>query len=338
MIAIRTEEWLSIPFLPAYSVSNMGRVKRVAKGKNARPGEIRKLYYRNGYSIFTRKGKSWRVARIVVQAFIGEIPSGMQVHHKNGIRSDDRVENLEIVTPKENSIDMGKRTRAASFGGKRMAKMFPSQHTLALHFSEPSEACDRISGEHWKAIDRCPNYSVSSLGRIMRNKTGQNSTGGKILSLSPDACGYLSVSLYVGSNSGTGSKTVAVHREVARAFLFRAPGKNHVNHKNGIKRDNRLENLEYVTERENTEHAIAIGLRVRCPMASGQVPGEENPASKLKEHEVLEILASTLSVIKTAKMYGIHRNYVYKIKSGQVWSYLHRREDSNCQRPTPVST
>lgn len=97
--------------------------------------------------------------------------------------------------------------------------------------------------EIWKPIPSNPAYEASSHGRI-RSKHG-------ILRHTDNGNGYLYVSFT--PLGGTNQKK-AVHRLVAEAFL----GTNSfgVNHKNGIKSDNRIENIEYLTHRENICHAV----------------------------------------------------------------------------------
>ena len=74
--------------------------------------------------------------------------------------------------------------------------------------------------------------------------------------------GYLTVNLYDGSKPKR-SRSLLVHRVVLSAFIGPPPEKRQVNHRNMNKHDNRLANLEYVTQSENIRHADT--LRKRAP-------------------------------------------------------------------------
>ena len=105
--------------------------------------------------------------------------------------------------------------------------------------------------EIWKDIEEFPSYQASDLGRIRNKNTGF------IKNVYYDNDGYVKVTLV--KNKRSYRKTV--HRLVAEAFLGgKHPGLQ-VNHKNGIKDDNRLINLEWVTGSENVKHAYDTGLR-----------------------------------------------------------------------------
>lgn len=106
--------------------------------------------------------------------------------------------------------------------------------------------------EHWKTIDWSNGvYEVSDLGRIRRAVDGKHVKAGHILHTSMSPNGYLSSSAYLNRRSCT----IHAHREVARAFIPNPSGRKQVNHKNGIKSDNRASNLEWVTQSENMRHA-----------------------------------------------------------------------------------
>mgnify|MGYP002623309336 CR=1 FL=1 len=93
-------------------------------------------------------------------------------------------------------------------------------------------------------------YQVSTLGRIRRRHDG------KILALYSHEKGYLKVDL----EHRRARKKCRVHRLVAEAFVPNPFGYPQVNHINGIKTDNRAENLEWVTNQMNIDHAWRNGL------------------------------------------------------------------------------
>lgn len=115
--------------------------------------------------------------------------------------------------------------------------------------------------ERWKPIpgfNGC--YEVSDYGRvrsvphIMRTGISDRITSPRILSLQKCRNGYLTVSL------GRKHKHALVHRLVAAAFISEPPFPGaEINHKNGIRSDNRLSNLEWVTRCENMQLAHAAG-------------------------------------------------------------------------------
>lgn len=100
-------------------------------------------------------------------------------------------------------------------------------------------------------------YWVSNLGRVKSFKWGKE----RIRKLRKSKYGYLCVSL---SHNNT-MKTHSVHRLVLEAFVSPCPEDKVCNHKNGIKDDNKLENLEWVTVKENNHHAWNITKTARSP-------------------------------------------------------------------------
>lgn len=136
--------------------------------------------------------------------------------------------------------------------------------------------------EIWKGVFGLENrYEVSTLGRVrslpIESKFGINTKKypGCILKLLYDKKGYLFATLNLGHNV---KKRYYVHRLVARAFLPHVVGKNIVNHKNGVRDDNRVENLEWCTTSENNLHAYRV-LGRKGPAANKY--GKDNPKTRI---------------------------------------------------------
>lgn len=115
----------------------------------------------------------------------------------------------------------------------------------------------------WKIIPFEPNYEVSNLGEIRNVQTKQ------IKKLRLERNGYLRVTLYPSW------KTYNIHRIVALVFLERPSEDYVVNHKDGVKTNNNVINLEWVTESENCKHAYKNKLSKNRPKGARTLVPEE---------------------------------------------------------------
>lgn len=169
--------------------------------------------------------------------------------------------------------------------------------------------------EIWKPIAGYDGlYSVSSFGRVRRDSVGYNVPAGKILAGGKDERGYQLVNLW---KDGKGH-TLKVHKLVATMFLGIAPEGLQVNHIDGKKSNNRVENLEYVTCKENCVHANRIGLR------SG-MKGERNGFSKLSSIDVIAIrekYSLPMTTRQLADEYGVSIDNIRLIVKNRVWKHL----------------
>ena len=164
--------------------------------------------------------------------------------------------------------------------------------------------------EIWKPIVGYEgSYEVSSLGRIKSTLYAKE----RILRLQ-NRLGYKRIAL----RSGLVRKTKSVHRLVAEAFIPNLKNKPEINHKNGIKTDNRVENLMWVTAKENTIHAHSNGL---VPV----LLGEQRHNSKLKNFMVMRIklmLELGTKPKDIGRIFNVTAQAIDHIKCGRSWTHI----------------
>ncbi len=140
---------------------------------------------------------------------------------------------------------------------------------------------------------------------------------GKFLRCSLSGPGYPMANLCNGNPKE--NKMSYVHRLVAEAFIPNPKNKRDVNHKNGKKSDNRVENLEWATRPENVVHAFHV-LKVR----HADVRGEKQPMSKLSDIKIGFIRKWGMRVKHRvlAELLGVHRSTVSKAIKGDTWPHI----------------
>lgn len=181
-----------------------------------------------------------------------------------------------------------------------------NQNSDIVYHGEIKGAKEDSQCEIWIPISGYEDlYSVSNYARIKSNKIiMKTSLSGR----------YEGVTLSNGKE-----KFFNVHRLVAKAFIPNPLNKPFVNHINGDRKDNRVKNLEWVTESENTIHAFKTGLM------KGQI-GEINPRVKLTEKKVREIRfihkTGILSVKEFCSIYKVKKSTIGAIVSYTNWKHI----------------
>ncbi|MCX8976506.1 NUMOD4 motif-containing HNH endonuclease [Citrobacter portucalensis] len=111
------------------------------------------------------------------------------------------------------------------------------------------------------------------------------------------------------------NRLYSVHRLVASAFIDKPDGKDFVNHKDGDKTNNDVNNLEWCTHQENDVHAKDNGL-LNPPK------GISHPHSKLTNDDVIFIRTSELSGAELADMFSVARSAITKIRKFRAWKHV----------------
>jgi hypothetical protein len=274
---IATQEiWKKVTYpevKPVYEISSHGNFR------NINIKQPRKLQTKNGYlctSIGLKNNtyKDISIHRLVAMEFI-ENPEGKEyVNHKDVSKTNNHVSNLEWFTQQENVKHSVKtsliipRTRpvkqytlddefikefaSTTIAGesiertrsaveKACAGIIPTAGGYVWKYSTPDEQCDL---EKAKLIEGYPRYKITPDGDVYSIKYK------RAMKLQTNASGYKWIQFSVDSQK----KNYYIHQLVTMHYIPNPDKKPFVNHKDGNKTNNKIDNLEWVTQSENTQH------------------------------------------------------------------------------------
>lgn len=284
---MEVEEWKHIEGYDNYEVSSFGNVR------NKKTGRILKQCTIGGYSnvgLSNTITKSFQVHRLVAKTFISNIENKLQVNHKDKNSLNNKLSNLEWNTALENNIhrslgvkqttnqnlsvwriDLKTNIKLQQYDSIELASQWILENGYGnyLHNIKGSISCairgvyksscgfkwelhkdECLENEIWKEInienEDTSGYYLSSLGRF------KNKKGVIMKDYKPHHTGYIYLRVNI--------KKYALHRLVALTFIGNVENKPFVNHIDGNKLNNKLENLEWVTCSENNLHNYKIGL------------------------------------------------------------------------------
>jgi hypothetical protein len=336
------EVWKDISNYDNYEVSSLGRVR------NKQTGRVLKAAKKGGYcSLKLSSKKNFFVHQLVAQSFLENPENKPQVNHKDKNGFNNTVGNLEWVTNKENSIHRSSGVKQTTNQNLEIWRIDPKTEVklekynsieeaakwiitnglaTSIHSVRSSISCsirglyksslgfkwaktdhENLDNEIWKEIsienEDTTGYYISSLGRF-KNKKGVIMSNYK-----PHHSGYIYLRVNI--------KKYALHRLVAMMFLPNTENKPFVNHKDGNKTNNSLDNLEWVTCSENNFHAHKIGLKKVYTRKIIQYDLEMNEIKKYnKIKDASEDLNICYSSIK-AVLYNKQNT-----AGGFIWKYL----------------
>lgn len=168
--------------------------------------------------------------------------------------------------------------------------------------------------EIWKQVKGFSNYEVSNFGNV-------RSVISKKL-LHPYSSKLREGYCYISLQQNGKRKNYLLSQLIARHFIDNPLNKPQVNHKSGNKLDNSVSNLEWVTAKENIQHAIRNGWMAE------PLYGSKSPAHKVDEKQVMEIRKLEKEGMRhkdIAKIYGLGVSTVTHIVNGTRWAWFNRQ-------------
>ena len=342
------EEWRQIKDFENYSVSDFGNIKNNITNKVLK-NNLKTGYY-NIDLTNNKNSKTFKVHRLVALAFIDNPENKSDVNHKDKNKLNNNLTNLEWMTRKENNIHRCAGIKITSNKNKEVLRIRPDTNEviekydsielagiwaynngytktthngrnaigncvnglskMAYKFKwEYENKNNDLENEIWKEVilenidmeDK--KYFVSNLGRF------KNSMGIIMDNYKVNENGYIRVYIY--------NKTHALHRLIAIAFIENPENKEQVNHIDGNKLNNSVQNLEWVTNKENQVHKFQIGLGNNYKRKIVQYDLEMN---KIKEFESIVTAAKELNIGKS-NINGVLRDK-RKTAGRFIWKYL----------------
>ena len=272
----QTEEWRPIAECSPYEISNQGRVRNMETQKLRK--SVGKEYHQIALAV-DKKRIYKQVHFLVAEAFIPLVSGKNQVNHINGIKKDNRVENLEWTNASDNrlhaihvlgKIRPGRAVIQCDLEENEIARFISIKDATAILGMKRSAISAVCRGERktaggfiwkyekemkivdlsdWKSVLDNENYMVSPRGEVYSKRTKE------IMSPQTGEDGYVRIVLSIGYEKAT---MKYVHILVAESFIPKG-GKNVVNHIDSDKSNNHVDNLEWTTQSGNISDAVKMG-------------------------------------------------------------------------------
>lgn len=233
------------------------------------------------------KKKKTYVHRMVAETFLSHDEEHNIVNHKDGDTHNFNINNLEWVTCRENSLHAC--VNGLTPRGDQSINRFVAN----------------LPNESWFEVKDFPLYVISSCGRIMNHKTK------RLLKQAISANGYYEVNLYKNNKGHTKQIHKLVYCNCNQDYEVQGFV---INHKDGNKLNNNIENLEKVTYQENNLHAVYTIKTNNCNKPVAQID---------KNGFVIQEFVSVARAVKETKILNIARAArTGKTAGGFYWKYI----------------
>lgn len=167
--------------------------------------------------------------------------------------------------------------------------------------------------EIWRLIPGYSTHMVSSIGRVKGLQRTIVSSVGKVYTLYERILSASPKSEYANCRFTRSGNLMYVHKLVALAFIPNPNNYTVVNHINGNKRDNRIDNLEWCTKSHDAIHAVKMGLR-------DPTKRKAKILDRLQVKVIKMCLFEGLNEKEISEYFKVRRDLIFRIRYGSIWS------------------